>query len=313
MAIKVLELAYIRVQAPDLDAAERFFNLFGLPTRLRTENRLYVRGAGPEHYLVVTERGEQRLLALAFEVASEDELHKATALEGASGIEAIDEPGGGRRVRLADADGNRIELVHGIAKGERLPMSARRLNTATERDRRRNLTVRPEHGPAHVIRLGHAVMRTTSVSRLAGWYTTNFGFLESDDVVLPDGSDLLMSFLRLDHGDVPVDHHVFQVLAGKPNTLHHVSFEVEDIDDLQVGHAAMAEGGYKHMWGVGRHLQGSQIFDYWLDPFGVMFEHWTDTDVFDASVPKTVLQVEDLHNSPWGPVMPQDFLEQGTR
>jgi catechol 2,3-dioxygenase-like lactoylglutathione lyase family enzyme len=172
--------------------------------------------------------------------------------------------------------------------------------------------MRPPPGPAHVIRLGHIVLRTPSVRRLSEWYLNTLGMLESDDVLTPDESDLLMSFVRLDHGDEPVDHHVMQFLSGTPRTVHHISFEVQDIDDLQVGHAALAGAGYTHMWGIGRHLQGSQIFDYWLDPFGVMYEHWTDTDVFDASVPKGTLRVEDLHNSPWGPQMPQAFLEHGT-
>ena len=30
--------------------------------------------------------------------------------------------------------------------------------------------------------------------------------------------------------------------------------------------------GYKIVWGVGRHLLGSQIFDYWWDTSGFMIE-----------------------------------------
>lgn len=33
------------------------------------------------------------------------------------------------------------------------------------------------------------------------------------------------------------------------------------------------------MWGVRRHLLGSQIFDYWYDPSGFTIEHYTDGDV----------------------------------
>ena len=32
--------------------------------------------------------------------------------------------------------------------------------------------------------------------------------------------------------------------------------------------AVLAARGYPHAWGVGRHILGSQIFDYWRDPFG---------------------------------------------
>lgn len=30
---------------------------------------------------------------------------------------------------------------------------------------------------------------------------------------------------------------------------------------------------------------GSQIFDYWKDPFGNELEHWTDGDLFTAADP----------------------------
>jgi hypothetical protein len=35
---------------------------------------------------------------------------------------------------------------------------------------------------------------------------------------------------------------------------------------------------YEHMWGIGRHLLGSQVYDYWADPWGRVHEHWADTD-----------------------------------
>ena len=36
---------------------------------------------------------------------------------------------------------------------------------------------------------------------------------------------------------------------------------------------------------MGRHIMGSQIFDYWKDPFGNELEHWTDGDLFTAADP----------------------------
>ena len=310
--LKVAELAYVRIQVPDLDSAEQFFTAFGLQTRARTPDRIYLRACGPEHHVVVAHKGERRLLAIAFEVQNEDDLRRASQIEGATPIAPLDGPGGGNRVTLLDPDGNRVEIVHGIARSEPLLVPAQRFNSASERDRRRNVIVRPQHGHSRVLRIGHVVPRSQDVVRLASWYTRNLGLLESDDVPLPDGRDnLLMTFVRLDQGQTPVDHHVMQVLQGESNQIHHISFEVQDIDDLHVGHEALREAGYRHVWGIGRHVQGSQIFDYWLDPFGVMYEHWTDTDMLDSSVPKGITQLADMH-APWGPQMPQAFLTQGT-
>lgn len=311
--MKVAELAYVRLQVPDLDAAEKFFNTFGLVTRTRTADRLYLRASGPDHHVIVAHQGERRLLGIAFEVHSDNDLRRAADIPGASAIESMDGPGGGRRVTLTDPDGNIVEIVHGVEKTEPLDVPTQVFNSASERARRLNGVVRPHRGPSKVLRIGHVVPRSDDVARMARWYTENLGLLESDDVPLPDGSDnLLMSFVRLDQGATPVDHHVMQVLKGEPNQIHHISFEVQDIDDLHVGHEAMREAGYRHVWGIGRHVQGSQIFDYWLDPFGVMYEHWTDSDMLDASVPKGVTHLHDMH-APWGAPMPQAFLEQSTR
>ena len=43
---------------------------------------------------------------------------------------------------------------------------------------------------------------------------------------------------------------------------------------------------YYHEWGVGRHLLGSQMYDYWRDTHGFTHEHWTDGDLLDASIPE---------------------------
>ena len=34
--------------------------------------------------------------------------------------------------------------------------------------------------------------------------------------------------------------------------------------------------GYTPSWGVGRHILGSQVFDYWYTPDKFMIEHYSD-------------------------------------
>jgi hypothetical protein len=84
---------------------------------------------------------------------------------------------------------------------------------------------------------------------------------------------------------------------------------VMDLDDLQCGSAHLARLNYRHMWGIGRHKQGSQIFDYWIDPFGMMYEHWTDSDMLNARSVATLAPIEEAAG-PWGPPMPQAFITQ---
>src|SRR5260370_35473741 len=81
----------------------------------RTKNALYMRGTDAPHHIHVTELGESRYVGIAVHAASMEDLEKISRVEGASSIEDIDEPGGGKRVRLTDPDGYQVEVVHGMA------------------------------------------------------------------------------------------------------------------------------------------------------------------------------------------------------
>ncbi|WP_431236268.1 hypothetical protein ACQ856_29925 (plasmid) [Mycolicibacterium psychrotolerans] len=51
---------------------------------------------------------------------------------------------------------------------------------------------------------------------------------------------------------------------------------------------------------MGRHVQGSQVFDYWADPDGLLVEHYADGDVFDASVPTKWNVWRGTNHKIWG-------------
>ena len=311
---RAFDLAYVRIAVSDLNKTERFFTDFGLHVRARGPGMVYFCGAGPQHHLVIAQHGDPKVLSVGFEVASaEDLLQLSARVPGASAIEAIPDLGGGRRVVLHDLDGNRIEVVHDIEKvGAIAPADAEpEFNSASRPLERRNAAIRLAPAPSHVQRIGHVVRTTPNVEGQVAWYHDTFGLLSSDDVLHEDSDDLVMSFVRFDRGEEFVDHHALQFLKGNANRVHHISFEVKSLDDLYLGHEYLDAQGYTHVWGIGRHLQGSQIFDYWLDPDGVMFEHWTDSDRFNASAEKGVVRIHDMAG-PWGPPMPRAFLEQSS-
>ena len=113
--IKVKDMAYGRLRSPDLDLQEEFLTRFGLVRAARTPTALYMRGTDPAHHIHVTEKGDPKFLGFAYYAASEDDLKRIAQAPGASGIETIDEPGGGKRVRLTEPNGYQIEVVHGVA------------------------------------------------------------------------------------------------------------------------------------------------------------------------------------------------------
>ena len=72
--------------------------------------------------------------------------------------------------------------------------------------------------------------------------------------------------MHIDRGEDLVDHHSFFIFEGPVSHVHHSSFETHDFDIQVLGHDFLREKGYKNCWGVGRHIMGSQIFDYWYVP-----------------------------------------------
>ena len=283
--IKVEDIAFVRFRAPDLDRMQRFVEDFGLAVARREEGVLYARGCGDAPWVHATERGEPGFAGVGFRAASAGDLERAAAMEGASAVEPLDGPGGGRRVRFTDPDGFPVEVVHGRRPVEPLP--ARRAlprNTPLRRERlnRRHVF---ERGPARVERLGHCVVRVSDFRTSEAWYKSRFGFKSSDEIHLGDPEKVVTAFMRCDRGEVPVDHHTFLCVGlGEPG-FEHAAFEVEDADAVMLGHEHLASAGWTHAAGVGRHILGSQVFDYWRDPWGHVLEHFADGDLLDASVP----------------------------
>jgi catechol 2,3-dioxygenase-like lactoylglutathione lyase family enzyme len=281
--IKVKDIAYVRFSAPDLDRMQRFAEDFGLVVTSRDEERLFVRGTDPEPYVHVTERGEAGFRGVAFAAQSADDLRAAAAMEGASPIEKLDAPGGGQCVRFTDPDGNPVEVVYGREKLSPLPVSgASPLNRGSDRQRL-GVLQRVPTGPPAVKRLGHAVIRVSDFRRSNSWYADRFGLIPSDEIYLGDEANVVAAFNRCDRGEAYTDHHTFLCVGlGEPG-FDHAAFEVEDFDAVMAGRDHLAKAGYEHKMGVGRHVLGSQVYDYWLDPFGHMVEHYTDGDMLNSA------------------------------
>lgn len=67
------------------------------------------------------------------------------------------------------------------------------------------------------------------------------------------------------------------------------------------GHTHLKASKRAPQWGIGRHVIGSRIYDYWLDPHGNMLEHWTDGDLFNNETPPNIASLGELLASQWGP------------
>jgi catechol 2,3-dioxygenase-like lactoylglutathione lyase family enzyme len=166
-----------------------------------------------------------------------------------------------------------------------------------------NKTIRPPLEPAGVARLGHVVMQTTDFPAMAAWYMRHLGLIPTDVQYLADGSPNLC-FFRLDLGSCPADHHTLVLAGGLEEKYEHSAYEVVDLDALGQGHNVLRAAGHRHMWGIGRHVLGSQLFDYWYDPDGMEFEHYTDGDLFTADHETHYVPLELSSIWAWGDDVP---------
>jgi catechol 2,3-dioxygenase-like lactoylglutathione lyase family enzyme len=308
--IKVRDLAWARMRAPDLDAMEEFLTHFGLIRAARTPEALYMRGTDPAHHIHVTEKAaDAGFVGFAYHAASEDDLARVAKAPGASAVEAIDEPGGGRRVRLHEPNGYQIEVIWGLQSLAPIAVAHTPMNTGPEPLRRAGTLMRLRKSPTPIKRVGHGVMGTPKVRETVQWFRDTLGFIGSDDIYAGEKDHLIGSFNRCDQGEEYVDHHVFFCVMNERAGLNHVSFEVPDVDAVFKDHEYLTRlGKYEHMWGVGRHLLGSQVYDYWCDPWGRVHERWADTDRLNAKSGSNLLSAEEGFVSQWGEDPPQKFL-----
>ncbi|MEO0465668.1 MAG: VOC family protein [Pseudomonadota bacterium] len=301
-----VEISYVRYRIPDLERQTAFLEDFGLSVLDGTSNSssFHARGAGGRPFLYIAERGEPGLIGIGFQVRSRADLEALAGLEGASAIAPVDGPGGGEYVRMIDPNGFEIDAVFGQEMEPIEPLAPRPpINTTGAKDRL-GKPVRLEAGPARVRRIGHIVLDVLDFPDSEAWYKTRFGFVTSDEIYAGDEANTIGAFLRCDLGDTPVDHHTVFLIGGRKPSVNHLAFEVDDWDTLMLGHDYLANRDRKQHWGVGKHILGSQVFDYWEDPYGHVVEHYTDGDLFDASMPPKREPVDQLLGVQWGQEIP---------
>ena len=310
--VKVAGLAWLEFEKPDLDRAERFYADFGFTVADRTPETLLLRGRWAAAACLVVRRGSRpRFVGPAFQASARDDLDRLA--RGSAGT--VTAHRGGRGVLLRDPSGYPVRVIHGVpelaALPERaaLPMNFGDFGQLGSGPVRANATQRPARRPAQIQRLGHVALGTTRFGAALDWYLDTLGLIVSDFLYLDGQRDRgpAMAFIRCDLGSVPADHHTL-AMALMPQTGYlHSAYQLTDLDEVAASGAHLRERGYRHAWGLGRHIQGSQIFDYWRDPDRLMFEHYTDGDMFDATMEPGWAPLSASGLAQWGPKATAEF------
>jgi hypothetical protein len=258
-------------------------------------------------------------------------MDRAAKLPSGSAIkELTDAPGGGYMVTVTDPEGFPVNLMYGqqLAEPGQYPESLV-FNTEVDKPRIRRFQ-RFEEGPAAVhkvysltiylfpllyiltgLQLGHYGLCVKDFPAMVAFYTTTFNLVPTDFLHVGEGSEKrnVALFAHIDRGADYVDHHTFFMSTNRTSHVHHRSFEVHDFDTQKLGHQWLAKKGYSSVWGVGRHILGSQIFDYWWDMTGNMIEHYADGDIVNEKTPIGYRPAGDGSLAVWGPEVPAWFLE----
>jgi catechol 2,3-dioxygenase-like lactoylglutathione lyase family enzyme/predicted enzyme related to lactoylglutathione lyase len=308
--VKVHELAWLEFTKPDLDRAELFARAFGFTTAMRTPDEVQLRGSDPGSPCVLIRKGPRsRFLGVAFRAADSSDLLRLAEATGRK-VTRLAESMGGVTVDLVDPTGQRVRVVSDTHELAALPGQAPLTLNIGHQPARTNATQRPPREPATVQKLGHVVLQTTTYRQTLDWYLQHLGLIVSDFLYYRGQRDRgpVMSFIRCDRGGTPTDHHTLALVLGPANRYVHSAYEVADLDALAAGGEYLHEHGYQRSWGIGRHIQGSQIFDYWRDPDGFLVEHYSDGDLFDCALEPGWAPMTASGLAQWGPPVTKDFL-----
>jgi hypothetical protein len=308
--IKVHDIAWLEFEKPDLTRAEAFARAFGFTTVFRTGSELQLRGSEPGAPCVLIRLGATtRFRGIAFTAQDEDDLLRLEKATGAR-THALPDSIGGLAVDLVDPSGIPVHIVAGTHQLEALPTQAPHTFNFGDDLNRVNATQRPPRVPTKVERLGHVVLQSTVYTKALNWYLDNLGMIVSDFQFFAGQRDRgpTMSFIRCDRGMSPADHHTLALALGPTNRYLHSAYQVCDLDALAAGGEYLKDRGYQRSWGIGRHIQGSQIFDYWRDPDGFLVEHFADGDMFDCTLEPGWAPLTASGLAQWGPRATNDFL-----
>ena len=336
--VQLERISHVYLRHIDPEGFLKFAADFGFIEECREGEGIYLRGYGIDPYCYVvlpSTDGKKAFEGGAFAVQTKEDLEKALKLPGATHKDLSGLPGGGELVTVTSPGGTIIHLLWGqktrAAPAKEPSAQIQHLgpyNLPFTKDRKGQLPrytysqantepytgdfQRFQHGPAMVHKLGHYGYSSSAFDEDLAFYIDNFNFTPSDILWQPGRPEVdELAFLHIDLGSEYSDHHSLFMQRARPGqktTMHHCSFEVADFDTQLLGHQWLADKGYTPVWGVGRHILGSQIFDYWLDTSGFKVEHYADGDIVNEKTPTQRQEAGPDTLSVWGPPLPTEFL-----
>lgn len=290
-------LDHIGLIVPDLIEAKNFYDHFGLDVQ-QVNDGLEIRAFGSDHvYLRLTAGPAKRLDYISFGIF-EDDLEPFKVRLNKSGVELLkNRPSHSQNIWFRDPLGVAVELR---VAPKVMPDDKVIYKTSSCPAGARGAVMRGETPTIHPSRLAHALFFTPDIQKSVKFYCDVLGLRISD---FPGP----VAFLHGAHGS---DHHLMAFAQSDTGVgYHHSAWDVESLEEVGLGASQMAAAGYKRGWGLGRHVLGSNYFNYIRDPWGSYAEYSFDIDYipvqqgWPAAYPKPE---NSLYL--WGPDFPEDFI-----
>lgn len=267
----IRSLLHVGMTVPDLEVGRAFYDLFGLETRavgndlvFRCEGRAQdqlrlIEGPRKKLSYVSLGTNEQGMKALMDNLERAGVRTERSPFGGIDGVWFQDPHGDWVNVQVAEPAPSLA--APGIEVNT--PGRYRRVGTRACDPSSLQKRARPR-------RLGHLIKFTPDVNRSVDFYCQVLG------LKLSDRAGDILAFLR---GSAGGDHHMLAFAKSSHTGLHHLSFEVGDFDEIEIGAQNMVRAGYKDAFGPGRHIGGSNYFHYIRDPWNSLAEYFWDIDV----------------------------------
>jgi catechol 2,3-dioxygenase-like lactoylglutathione lyase family enzyme len=294
----VHSLDHFSITVPDLAEAQKFYQSFGLELDEQGAN-IGLSTASQDHQWGLLTEGEKKSLRYISFGAFEDDFDGFRRRLENHGIRRLDPPPGIETDGLwfRDPDGILLEIrvCEKSSPNEKLIFNYTSVPAGM-----RGVLGRSGAGPVRPRRMSHVLVFTTDVGRAIRFYHEIVGLR------LSDRSGEFVAFMHGIHGS---DHHMLAFAKSSSPGFHHVSWNVDSIDQVGLGAMQMADHGFSAGWGTGRHVLGSNFFFYVRDPWGSYSEYACDIDYIAADQ-----DWEALDHKPedavylWGPALPEDFV-----
>ena len=249
-------LRSVALDVPDLARAEDFYTrTWQLEVAHRGGGVLYLRGTGSDAYLLALHQGSDvpQIRQVTLRARSREALDAIAAQVAAAGgtllaqpHELSRDPAGGLGLKFKDPHGRIFQVVHG---------DTQRPESAAVKDR--------------PIRLTHVVLNSHAVDETQAFLQQVLGFRLADRTGI-------MAFMNCDR-----DHHTIAIGISDNDALNHIAFLMPDFESVMRGGGRMKDAGFPIQWGPGRHGPGNNLFNYFIDPFGVVIEYTAEVEQID--------------------------------